>query len=720
MRLYAQTLLIVGITVLAVAAVLLVTFELTVMGSFTTLEQEYASQDLHRAENAIGGEISRLSGIARDWAAWDDMYAYLQDRNSSFLSSNFGPIPLRSLNIELIAIYDLNGTLVCGISAPLAGGAAGPIPAELDNLLRVSNLSKAPDEGYSGIIPGIDSPYIVSSYPVLNSRNEGPARGSLVVAELLDERMITTLSHTILQNITMTPVSSMNKGIFVQNNITPSDLSSLATGYSGYIDDIYGRPAVLLQINERRDLSQSGLYSRVFLLTSLLLLTLLFMGLASWLINRIIIAPLQILNHDLIRIGESGSLSGRIKVNRNDEIGDLANSLNLMLISLEEAQRERITSEQRLARLIELVEEGICLIGPDSLIWFANPTLAVIFETTTHALTGTSIQSLLVPEDPEVHLADYEKYGTVFTPGQHEFHSKTTMGRDIWVRVASAPYPLDTGKMGHLCVVTDVTVFRTTERELLLSNKKLALLGSMTRHDIVNQLTTIRGMLGLIKRKNADHALDQLIGSAEDASEKINKHIEFSKEYQKAGIEKPRWQDLRSVWNLAYAMSRRRGLTFTITGNNYEVYADQLLQKVFYNLIDNSLRHGKDIFYITISTRLEGSDLLIMYEDDGGGIPDAMKGRIFDRGVGVGTGWGLFFAREVLDLTGMSINEMGTYGIGALFIIRVPEGVFRSVESEKPDLNRETSRDPDTSDNNQVFSSNRDPEDDPGNQKHDH
>ncbi|PKL60175.1 MAG: hypothetical protein CVV33_04010, partial [Methanomicrobiales archaeon HGW-Methanomicrobiales-4] len=280
------------------------------------------------------------------------------------------------------------------------------------------------------------------------------------------------------------------------------------------------------------DLSQIGLYSSTFLFISLVLLTLLFMGLSSWLLNNIIIAPLQDLNRYLLNIGDSGSLSGRIGINRDDEIGDLTSSINTMLASLEKAQRERITSEQRLSRLIDLVEEGICLVGPDGIIWFANPTMASIFETTTHDLTGRSITSILTSESQNSS-ENQDDQTLCMMSGQHEYHSRTSAGHDVWIRIGTAPYPLDTGRMGHLCVITDITPFRTAERELLLSNKKLALLGSMTRHDIVNQLTTIRGMLGLIKKKNADHALVQLITSAEDASERINKHIEFSKEYQK-------------------------------------------------------------------------------------------------------------------------------------------------------------------------------------------
>ena len=132
-------------------------------------------------------------------------------------------------------------------------------------------------------------------------------------------------------------------------------------------------------------------------------------------------------------------------------------------------------------------------------------------------------------------------------------------------------------------------------------------------------------------------------------------------------------------------MTKKKGLTFSYKGGSFEVYADQLLQKVFYNLIDNSLKHGKSVFYITIKTTFVGKDLAIIYEDDGEGIPDNMKDRVFERGIGSGTGWGLFFAREVLSLTDIAISETGTFGIGARFEIIVPEGGFRPSDTMAQD-----------------------------------
>jgi len=691
MRLYAKTILIIGITVLAIAAILLVAFEFTVMGSLSALEQEYASEDLHRAENSIYGEASRLSGISQDWGVWDDTYSYMLSGNPEYVSSNFAQITLKGLDLYAIALYDLNGTFVNGICSTQTN-TSDPMSECVARLLQNYPLLATP-EGNAGIILDAKNPLIVASHPILNTQMQGPSRGTIVIVSQLDTNKISELSQSLLQNITIVPVSGfsqtfgLNSQTLIQNNTV--------RGYQRIISDITGKPALLIQTHERRDLSRSGIYSRVFLIVSLFLLTIVFMFLASWLLNQIIISPLQGLNRDLLSIGNSGLLSGRIKIDRNDEIGDLASSINTMIGSLEQALQERLSSEHRLARLIELVEEGICLIGPDHQIWFANPAFAAILESTPHDLTGRRFETLFSRYEPD---QNKEECIPTLETGQHEFHTNISSGKEIWVRITLASYQLDTGKMGQLCVLTDISQYRVAERELLLLSKKLSLLGSMTRHDIVNQLTTIRGMLGLIKRKNTDTALTQLIENADDAAEKINKHIEFSKEYQKAGIEEPRWQNIRTVWNLAYAMSRRRSLSFEITGDNYEIYADQLLQKVFFNLIENSLKHGKDLFYITISIRREGSDLLIVYEDDGGGVPNNMKDHIFDRGVGTGTGWGLFFVKEVLELTGMSIREAGTYGIGAVFIITVPEGIFRTVTTEPE--------------------SDRDSEDNPGDQEH--
>jgi len=68
-------------------------------------------------------------------------------------------------------------------------------------------------------------------------------------------------------------------------------------------------------------------------------------------------------------------------------------------------------------------------------------------------------------------------------------------------------------------------------------------------------------------------------------------------------------------------------------------------------------------------------------EDNGIGIPAGQKGQIFDRVVGGEGKFGLFFVREFLTLSGMTISETGTPGKGARFEIAIPKELYRFTTS---------------------------------------
>jgi signal transduction histidine kinase len=108
-----------------------------------------------------------------------------------------------------------------------------------------------------------------------------------------------------------------------------------------------------------------------------------------------------------------------------------------------------------------------------------------------------------------------------------------------------------------------------------------------------------------------------------------------------------------------------------------EVFADPLVVKVFYNLMDNALRYGGKITTIRFSVQESGDDSLIVCEDDGDGVPANEKEKIFDRGFGKNTGLGLALALEILAITGITITEAGVPGIGARFEITVPKEAWR-------------------------------------------
>jgi signal transduction histidine kinase len=114
-----------------------------------------------------------------------------------------------------------------------------------------------------------------------------------------------------------------------------------------------------------------------------------------------------------------------------------------------------------------------------------------------------------------------------------------------------------------------------------------------------------------------------------------------------------------------------------ITFQNIEIYADPLLSKVFYNLLENSIRHGHHTSLVQFLVRENDETLTIICQDNGGGIDPETKKHLFKRGYGKNTGYGLFLIREILAITGILIEETGEFGIGARFEIKVPKGAYR-------------------------------------------
>jgi signal transduction histidine kinase len=114
-----------------------------------------------------------------------------------------------------------------------------------------------------------------------------------------------------------------------------------------------------------------------------------------------------------------------------------------------------------------------------------------------------------------------------------------------------------------------------------------------------------------------------------------------------------------------------------------EVFADPLIVKVFYNLMDNAIRYGRKITTIRLSVQESGDDHLIVCEDDGDGVPQEEKERIFERDFGKNTGLGLFLSREILGITNITIRENGEPGKGARFEIKVPKGAYRFIHMDR-------------------------------------
>jgi PAS domain S-box-containing protein len=231
------------------------------------------------------------------------------------------------------------------------------------------------------------------------------------------------------------------------------------------------------------------------------------------------------------------------------------------------------------------------------------------------------------------------------------------------------------GRPTVLSIVRDISDRKRAEEALRRVNEKLNLLNSITRHDVANQLTILQSLTELALMTNSDPAMTDYLTKIEAAGTKIARQIEFTRTYQKLGLNDPDWFDIKEV--LSKVMPKNIGFFSTCAG--LEIFADPMLENVFSNLFDNAIRHGERVKRIIVSCQWDPDKLTIVVEDNGAGIPPDEKEKIFEKGYGRNTGFGLFLAREILAITGISIRETGEYGSGARFEITVPERGFRSV-----------------------------------------
>jgi signal transduction histidine kinase len=218
---------------------------------------------------------------------------------------------------------------------------------------------------------------------------------------------------------------------------------------------------------------------------------------------------------------------------------------------------------------------------------------------------------------------------------------------------------------------------RRIEDALKDALKKLNMLSSITRHDILNQITGLRTFLELSREDLKGTKFEAFIEKEEQAAEAIQRQIEFTKYYQDIGVNEAKWQDAGVVIREAAGQLRPEGIDLQVAVENVEVFADPLIVKVFFNLMENSLRHGGRVTCMSFSSRISDDGLVITYCDNGTGISAEDKTKLFRKGFGKHTGLGLFLSREILAITGITITENGEPGKGVRFEIRVLPGSWR-------------------------------------------
>jgi PAS domain S-box-containing protein len=352
-------------------------------------------------------------------------------------------------------------------------------------------------------------------------------------------------------------------------------------------------------------------------------------------------------------------------------------------IHAEETLRE---SEEKYRSLYQNSALGIFHSTLDGKFIDVNPALANMlgYDSPEEVIRSiTSIAGQIYAEPPQydnVAAAALDAGGIVSKENHYRRRDGTQWYGKLHLRIV----PELRGKPSHYeGFVEDISDVKEAEEATQLAERKLKLLSGSILHDINNQLSMLQANLLILGNKVTDPAYDQIISSITEAGQRISSAIQVARTYEGLGISGPVWQDTSALVETA---ARDVALSPVQLKNDIpagsDVFADPLIVRVFFNLMDNAVRYGGKITTIWFSLEESEEDHIIVYEDDGIGVPADDKEIIFDRGFGRNTGFGLFLVREILAITGITIRENGVPGSGARFEIRVPQGRYRFVLSK--------------------------------------
>lgn len=323
--------------------------------------------------------------------------------------------------------------------------------------------------------------------------------------------------------------------------------------------------------------------------------------------------------------------------------------------------------------VIRQAPAGIVVLDTAGRIIEINPPAKKMLDIRSDDITGHQISTYLPPH--ETPLPEGQENGF---SGRRYLIQRELDGAACYIEVRCIPIISQQGeRQGNLMLLNDITDQKLTELSLNAARRNINLLTAITRHDIINQLTVIILYNQILREGLSDPSLQQPLLEQDKAAKNIRRIIAFTKEYEKLGENLPEWIDINRLFTRLMGSKGYDYIHFSVHVEGLEVFADPLIGQVFDNLLANSLRFGQKVTHIRLYTNPHLDGLTLVYEDNGIGIPAGEKDRIFQRGTGYNTGFGLFFAKEILSITGITIRETGQEGSGARFEITVPWGRFR-------------------------------------------
>jgi PAS domain S-box-containing protein len=663
-----KTVMIIGVTTLALIGLLALASQSFLLGRFIRLEESAAQEDIGRVKDALDSEIATLNRPAEDIATWDKTYEYMAHPTSDFIRAEFGEGPTSTMAVQqynVLLFVSPSGKIVTALGMDLATQAAAPVPESLESRVTPGSplvRAAADHQGMEGILLLPEGPMLVAMRPILHTDRSGPSRGAVLVGRYLDQAQIRQLAEKTRLSLSVhrfdepslpTDVVEAHEHLAAPGSVFIHPRNAGTVGAYARVDDVYGNPALILRADVPREIYHQGRISQLYFLGSLLFAGVIFGIVTQFLLERLIVTRLSNLSENVSAIALKGEASARVRSSGRDELATLANAINGMLASLQRSESLKLEVEERHRAFMSNIPAVAAIKDEAGRYLYVNELMASIVWSGRKAGEGNTAEDWMPPELAQ-QIAQHDKL--VFETGKAGVFEEIVPAIDGKLRhFLTYRFPLESHagvrRLGMVSI--DIDDRKRTEAELqkakqlaeAANQSKSEFLANMS-HEIRTPMNGIIGMTELaletdLTPEQRDY-LSAVKTSADFLLALLNDILDFSK------IEAGRL-DMESIdFDLELLLDETMStLSVRAHEKGLELACDLLpgvpeglqgdptrLRQVLMNLVGNAIKFthsGEVVLRVEAEDQDEAQATLhFQVMDTGIGIPLEQQERIFD------------------------------------------------------------------------------------------
>lgn len=461
-----------AIALLFLAGVALI-LERVLLPSYESLETDAIRQSTEQVVKALQAELRQIAVVGNDYASWDEMYAFVRDRNAKFAELNFSKLGLREMDLDAVFVVDETGREIYSAEQRATGDfytvpATEPVRKALQaNLKALNMLPKERDERLVLRLP--DGVAVVDASPIIQTDRTGPSRGTLVFVRRLGPETLARISSVSQLPVAMWDLARMPDGAvpasvvrWAQSGGESRFSMPLGDGeIAGYarLAALDGTAAIVLGTHTPRAVYQQGRETKRFLLVAIVFMVVL------------VIAITVVLDY-----------------------------------KLERSVRQARVSETLYRAVVEQAEEGIILLDPEThIVLQANPAVVRLSGRGAEDLHQRNIEEIVDADSlPLLWGVLSDSAGATRAPCEVGF--RRADGSLLDVEISASPVLLEDRRLVSL-LIRDVSQRKLAEARLLDHQRRLE---HLANHDpltgLPNRLYLNFRLPGLIDQAGRERA----------------------------------------------------------------------------------------------------------------------------------------------------------------------------------------------------------------------